>query len=142
MAYGIIFVDDNDTTFDDTSWTLQFLEDFTLTGEQSNTSHTVNLELPPDYDIVVIPEITYVPTDTRLPFWQNHATWKDLSLTSVKDTTGPTYGVTFTISYEYVTLGKQLNNSCQTINGTVTALATFKSQIKTTFRLMGTSVYT
>ena len=139
MAYGFNFVDDLGITWDDSIWTLQFLDEVVITGEVTNATYTVPLELPPSYDIYVSPQITFVPNDTIIPYWQNHVGWATLSITSTKDTVGPTYGVTFNVTLLYATLGKQANDVCQTINGTTTSLAAFKSQIKTTLRLLGGS---
>lgn len=137
MAYGFEIEDIGGRLFDGNTFGLLSLGEITVTGEQSNYQTTVSLELPPDYDIAVYPFISYRPTDTRVPTYTDHVAWETLSWSYTKDTTGPVYGVTFTINLTYTIIGKKELDSC--VSGG--SYANLRDNTKTTFQLVASSVF-
>ena len=141
MSYGFKVVDDAGIEYNDSSFSLMSLGEITLTGEQTNHSVTVNLDLPPDYNITLYPWISYRPSDTRIPTYTDNVTWRTISWTSSKDTTSPTYSVTFNFSLTYETLGKRYTNgssSCMSGSWTETSI---KAATKTTFYMVASGEY-
>lgn len=136
MAYGFKIVDDNGTEFTDSSFSLLTVGYITITGEKTNHQVTIDLELPPNYDISLYPYISYRPTDTKYPTYTDHVFWKTLSYTATKDTVAP-YGITYSFNIAYSVIAKRETNSCYS-NGDFQAL---KDATKTTFQLVVTSEY-
>ncbi len=138
MAYGFKIVDAAGNEFTDNSFTLLTLAQIVATGEKTNWSQTVNLELPPNYDITVYPFISYTPVDATVPTWNDNIYWSTLNWAVTKDTSAPTYSATFVFNIAYNVIGKQATNGCMSYAGGV---AGYKANTQTTFVLVGGSEY-
>jgi hypothetical protein len=141
MAYGFKLIDAAGISYDDSSFSLLSLGVIEVTGEKTNYDVTVTLELPPDYNITVYPWISYRPADTIIPTYTDNVTWKTLTWTTTKDTTAPTYSVTYRFNIEYRTLAKRYHdgtNSCLSGGETETAI---KAATKTSFYLIASGEY-
>lgn len=142
--YGFEITDSNDVSYNDTSFSLLTLGTIEITGEKTNFAVTVNLELPPDYNITVNPWISYRPADTIIPTYTDNVTWKILNWTTTKDLTSPTYSVTYTFNIEYETLAKRYLDATDGVTSCIStglSEAAVKAATKTSFYLIASGEY-
>jgi hypothetical protein len=141
MAYGFKITDAAGISYDDSSFSLLSLGVIELTGEKTNHNVTVNLELPPDYNITVYPWISFRPSDTTIPTYTDNVTWKTLTWTTSKDITSPTYSVTYSFTIEYETLAKRYTNGTNSCMSGSWTEASIKAATKTSFYLVASGEY-
>lgn len=137
MSYGFSITDAGGNTFDDSTFTLLTLGEITLTGNKVSHVETIPLEMPPNYDVTIYPWVSYTPSDTKIPSWEDHVSWSHLSWVVSKNTTAP-YSISVTFDLTYGTIGKRALDTCISHSA---GINDFVSKCKTTFLLVASSTY-